>query len=78
MGLYIWSELRGILSFNGTHPRPELFKCAIGVVGIYDLPMLYEKRDVSDRDSGVAFVKKVVSTDEAELKNIALFIAQTN
>lgn len=68
MGLYIWSELRGILSFNGTHPRPELFKCAIGVVGIYDLPMLYEKRDVSDRDSGVAFVKKVVSTDEAELK----------
>jgi len=47
-----------------------LFKCAIGFVGIYDLPVLYEKGDVSDRDSGVAFVKTVVGTDEAELKKI--------
>jgi dipeptidyl aminopeptidase/acylaminoacyl peptidase len=35
-----------------------LFKCAIGFVDIYDQPVLYEKGDVSDRDSGAAFVNQ--------------------
>lgn len=48
--------------------EPDLFKCAIGFVGVYDLPMLYERGDVSERDSGVAFMKKIVGTDEEELK----------
>ena len=69
-GLYIWSELRGYSASITPIRDPELFKCAIGFVGIYDLPVLYEKGDVSDRDSGVAFVKTVVGTDEAELKKI--------
>ena len=47
---------------------PDLFKCAIGFVGVYDLPMLYERGDVSERDSGVAFMKKIVGTDEEALK----------
>ena len=47
---------------------PNLFKCAIGFVGVYDLPMLYDIGDVSERDSGVAFLKKIVGTDQEELK----------
>ena len=62
-GVYIRRELWGLLGFNGTYSRSDLFKCAIGFVGVYDLPMLYERGDVSERDSGVAFMKKIVGTD---------------
>jgi len=47
---------------------PNLFKCAIGFVGVYDLPMLFERGDVSERESGVAFMRNIVGTDEEELK----------
>lgn len=50
---------------------PDLFKCAIGFVGVYDLSLLYEKGDVSDRDSGVKYLEKVVGTDSKELADFS-------
>ncbi|TMP80509.1 peptidase S9 [Pseudoalteromonas phenolica] len=48
--------------------EPDMFKCAIGVIGIYDLPMLFEEGDVAEIDSGQKFLSKILGTDEAKLK----------
>lgn len=48
--------------------EPDLFKCAIGVVGVYDLPMMFEEGDVQTRDSGMKYLKKVLGQDMKELK----------
>ena len=45
---------------------PELFKCAIGYAGVYDLPMLYEEGDIKDNKWGDAYLDKTLGTDVAE------------
>ena len=48
--------------------EPDMFKCAIGVVGVYDLPLMFEEGDVAERDSGQRYLQNVLGTDEAQLK----------
>jgi len=48
--------------------EPEMFKCAIGVVGVYDLPLMFDEGDVAEHDSGQQYLKSVLGTDEAQLK----------
>ena len=48
--------------------EPDMFKCAIGLMGVYDLPLMYEEGDTQARSYGVNFLKTVIGTDEAELK----------
>lgn len=50
---------------------PDLFKCAIGVVGVYDLPLLFDAGDIAGRRSGQRFLKRVLGEDEAELKSFS-------
>lgn len=45
---------------------PELFKCAIGYAGVYDLPMLYEEGDITSVKWGDAFLDKTLGTDIAQ------------
>ncbi|USD28365.1 S9 family peptidase [Pseudoalteromonas sp. SCSIO 43201] len=48
--------------------EPGLFQCAVGVVGVYDLPLMFEEGDVAQRSSGVAYLERVLGTDEKQLK----------
>ncbi|MBQ4834115.1 S9 family peptidase [Pseudoalteromonas sp. MMG010] len=48
--------------------EPDMFKCAIGVIGIYDLPLMFKVGDVADRDSGQRYLTQVLGTDEQQLK----------
>ncbi|NUZ12359.1 S9 family peptidase [Pseudoalteromonas sp. McH1-7] len=48
--------------------EPDLFQCAVGVVGVYDLPLMFEEGDVAQRSSGVAYLERVLGTDEKQLK----------
>lgn len=48
--------------------EPELYKCAVGYVGVYDLKMLYTESDVPDNWGGLAYLEKVIGTDEAVLE----------
>nr|WP_249365810.1 S9 family peptidase [Pseudoalteromonas sp. NEC-BIFX-2020_002] len=48
--------------------EPDMFKCAIGVVGVYDLPLMFDEGDVAERESGQRYLKNVLGTDEAQLK----------
>jgi dipeptidyl aminopeptidase/acylaminoacyl peptidase len=45
---------------------PELFKCAIGYAGVYDLPMLYEEGDIRTIKWGDAYLDKTLGTDQAK------------
>lgn len=46
---------------------PDLFKCAVGYAGIYDLDMMYNKGDIKDRKSGRSYLTTVIGRDEADL-----------
>ena len=48
--------------------EPDMFKCAIGLMGVYDLPLMYEEGDTQASSYGVNYLKTVIGTDEAELK----------
>lgn len=47
---------------------PDLYKCAIGYVGVYDLQVMKKDGDVQERASGRRYLDRVLGTDEATLK----------
>ncbi|WP_260220529.1 prolyl oligopeptidase family serine peptidase [Xanthomonas euroxanthea] len=46
---------------------PELFRCAVGVAGIYDLQMMYSKGDINRSDYGLNYLERAIGRDTAEL-----------
>ncbi|MGH8039683.1 MAG: alpha/beta hydrolase family protein [Stenotrophomonas sp.] len=40
----------------GTVREPGLYQCAAGYVGVYDLPMMYQRGDIQDERSGVNYL----------------------
>ncbi|GLS83553.1 alpha/beta hydrolase family protein [Paraferrimonas haliotis] len=48
--------------------EPELFKCAIGYAGVYDLEMLFTEGDIENLKWGDAYLEKTVGNDKAELR----------
>ena len=58
----------GYAALMGSVREPELYKCAIGSVGVYDLPMMFEEGDIADSNSGLAYLKKVLGNDLADQK----------
>jgi len=51
--------------------EPDLFKCAIGVVGVYDLPLMFEEGDIQRRTEGENYLEAVLGTDEKILKDFS-------
>ncbi len=47
--------------------QPDLFKCAIGYVGIYNLEYAYTDSDITMRNQGTNYLKDVIGTDKTEL-----------
>ncbi len=46
---------------------PELYQCAIGLVGVYDLDLLYDEGDIPMSKSGRNYLEEVVGRDQDEL-----------
>jgi len=55
-------------ALTGAFREPDLFKCAVGLSGIYDLPLMFEKGDVQTVVSGLNYLRDAVGTDKEELK----------
>jgi len=55
----------------GVAKEPDLYQCAIGYAGVYDLPLLYLKGDIQGRMSGVRYLRAVIGEDEEALKTIS-------
>ncbi|NRA71817.1 MAG: S9 family peptidase [Gammaproteobacteria bacterium] len=57
----------GYASLMSVVKEPELYKCAIGYVGIYDMDLMFEKGDIADMKYGQNFLSKVLGDDKAQL-----------
>lgn len=57
----------GYSALQASIREPDTFKCSIGYVGVYDLPMLYEEGDAKDVKWGDAYLDKTLGTNKAEL-----------
>ncbi|WP_444914381.1 alpha/beta hydrolase family protein [Microbulbifer sp. TRSA007] len=47
---------------------PDLYQCAIGYAGVYDLEMIYTKGDIKKRERGISYLNRTLSKDENLLK----------
>ncbi len=47
---------------------PDMFRCAVGHAGVYDLALLYSEGDIAEYWFGEAFLEDVVGTDIDELQ----------
>jgi dipeptidyl aminopeptidase/acylaminoacyl peptidase len=57
----------GYSAMMTTIRAPELFKCAVGYAGIYDLAMMYKKGDIGDNQLGRSYLRTVIGKDDADL-----------
>lgn len=46
---------------------PELYKCAVGYVGVYDLSVMKKEGDIDDTRSGRRYLERVLGNDDAAL-----------
>ena len=51
----------------GVAKEPDLYQCAIGFVGVYDLKTMFKRGDIQERDSGVDFMEEVLGTSDSDL-----------
>ena len=58
----------GYASLMGAVKEPDLYRCAVGYVGVYDLNMMYKKGDIPERESGRRFLQRTLGPDNASLK----------
>jgi dipeptidyl aminopeptidase/acylaminoacyl peptidase len=57
----------GYASAMGVAKEPDLYRCAVGYVGLYDLALWYREGDVKDSDYGVNYLKTAVGSDPKAL-----------
>lgn len=57
----------GYAGLEGAVKEPDLYKCAIGYVGVYDLPMMFHRGDIQDSVYGETFLKREFGNDMAAL-----------
>jgi acetyl esterase/lipase len=58
----------GYAAMAGAYRDPDLYQCAVGYVGVYDLPMMFKKGDIPDREAGINFLKEALGTDSDDLR----------
>ncbi|WKE66312.1 S9 family peptidase [Gallaecimonas kandeliae] len=58
----------GYAAVMSAEREPELYRCAIGYVGIYDLPLLFDNPGLFTGQGAENYRKKVLGEDEAALK----------
>lgn len=46
--------------------EPDLYKCSIGFVGVYDLNLMFEEGDISEASAGINYLTSVLPTEKNE------------
>lgn len=57
----------GYAALEGAVKEPDLYKCTIGYVGVYDLPMMFHRGDTHDSSWGQDFLKRALGDDMTAL-----------
>lgn len=66
----------GYAALMGVIREPDLYQCAVGYVGVYSLPLMYEDGDIRGDDMGKRFLERVIGSDMDELRaNSPAFLA---
>src|SRR4030095_12392136 len=58
----------GFAALMGVAREPDLYRCAIGYAGVYDLPLMWESGDVPDSRYGRTFLERALGSDVAKLR----------
>ena len=58
----------GFAALMGVAREPDLYQCAIGYAGVYDLPLMWESGDVPDSRGGRSYLERVLGNDVAKLR----------
>jgi dipeptidyl aminopeptidase/acylaminoacyl peptidase len=53
----------------GVFREPEMFRCAVGIAGVYDLELMHKKGDIPDLESGRRYLRMAVGTDAADMQS---------
>lgn len=56
----------GYASLMGVAKEPALYKCAVGYIGVYDLPTMHTDGDIQRRGSGEAYIREWIG-EKSEL-----------
>lgn len=51
----------------GAAREPDLYRCAIGVAGVYDLTIMDSKGDVRSNEAGESFIRRTIGDDDEAL-----------
>lgn len=57
----------GYAALEGAVKQPDLYQCAIGYVGVYDLRMMATRGDIPQNVYGESYLKRALGTDMDEL-----------
>jgi acetyl esterase/lipase len=57
----------GYAALEGAVREPDLYRCAIGYVGVYDLRLMHSRGDIPQSMFGENYLKRVLGSDEAQL-----------
>ncbi len=66
IGIY-GSSYGGYAALMAAAREPELFRCAVGFAGVYDLELLYKRGNIRKGRGGEAYLRRVLGSDAAEL-----------
>jgi len=61
----------GYASLMSVVKEPDLYKCAIGYVGVYDLDLLFEKGDIPGSMFGRNYLKKVIGSNKSDIESFS-------
>jgi dipeptidyl aminopeptidase/acylaminoacyl peptidase len=57
----------GYAALMGVIREPDLYRCAVGVSGVFDLSKMYKWGSIRRSDFGKLYLKKVIGEDQADL-----------
>jgi dipeptidyl aminopeptidase/acylaminoacyl peptidase len=57
----------GYAALEGAMKEPDLYRCTIGYVGVYDLPLMFHRGDTHDSTWGQEYLKRALGDDTAAL-----------
>ncbi len=65
----------GYAALQSVIREPDLYKCTIGFVGVYDLDMMFEEGDIPENKSGINYLNRVLPTGkdrdfQSPIKNV--------
>lgn len=58
----------GYAALTGVFREPDLFRCAVGMAGVYDLSLMYERGDIQTVKRGVNYLRSALGDDMEDLK----------